>query len=87
MTLEEQVKERILALEDALLNELPEMPMILATIHKNLNQQPQLVQSLSDEDIRTVTTGLSTYTNTQIVTKKATKRKPSLKNVSAIDLC
>lgn len=87
MTLEEQIQEKLLHLEEALLQELPEMPTILAVIHKELAQQPQLIQALTDEQIATITKGLSVYTQTKITTSPTKKRKPSLKNVSVLDLC
>ena len=84
MTQDLNLTMAIAELEEALLTQLPNMPQMLARIHTNLAKDPQLIASLTDDQISTITKGLSTYTKAEIITTKP--KKASLKNVSLSDL-
>lgn len=74
----------IAELEQSLLEANPAMPRLLATIHRKLAEHPQLIQSLTDEEIGVTSKALSAYT-TEVITTKP-KKKPSLKNLTVADL-
>lgn len=59
-------KEKVADLQGKLLASHPEMPVLLRTIHSQLRQDPELVTTLSEEDIGVIVRGLSIHTNTQI---------------------
>lgn len=87
MTPEDQLTAEIVDLETKLLEAHPQMPQLLAKIHHNLAQQPQLIQSLTDEQISVITKGLASYTKAAIITSKAKKPSgKSLKNTNVLDL-
>jgi len=89
MQLEDQIKESILTLEQQLLESHPMMPQLLAKIHRELASNPQVIQSLTDEEISTICKGLSSFTQTAITTTKAKAKRPSkasLKGISIADL-
>ena len=84
----EQMKSKILELDEKLKEKHPQMPNLLALIHRELNKNPQLISSLTDEDISIITQGLASYTKTEIITAKAKKKSPTaaLKKTSVADL-
>ncbi|PIQ02146.1 MAG: hypothetical protein COW76_01655 [Shewanella sp. CG18_big_fil_WC_8_21_14_2_50_42_11] len=86
MDLQEQLTAEILTLEEQLLEVSPLMPQTLRKIHTELAKNPQLIQPLTDEQIAVITKGLQKYTETEIITAKEKKRKPSLKKVTLNDL-
>lgn len=88
MTPIEQLKERVLTLQDALLKAHPSMPVLLRDIHNNLKQDEEIVTLLSEEEIGIIVNGLMKQTQTVILaeaTKKASGGK-SLKKVTVADL-
>ncbi len=71
-----EVKEKLAALEEALLSSNPEMPSLLRAIHKNLKQDPDIVTLLTEEECSILVRGLKKQTATDIATKsiKAPKK-------------
>jgi hypothetical protein len=86
MNLAEQVKEKITALESALLSSHPTMPTLLREIHKILKDDPEVVTLLSEPDIAIIVSGLKRQTNTEITTSLLKTKTKSLKNVSVDDM-
>jgi len=48
----QQLKARMLQIQDQLVLKTPELPIALADIHKNLLQHEELIHLLDDDDIR-----------------------------------
>lgn len=69
-----EVKEAITALQQRILEQHPEMPVLLRKIHTVLKQDPEVVTLLEDEEIGTIISGLKIQTNTVIATSIATKK-------------
>lgn len=86
LTAEEQLTTEVLELETFLNEENPNFPNLLALIHRKLAEHPQLVQSLTDEEIGIICKSLSVYTTEVITTTKPKPKKVALKNLSASDL-
>ena len=82
-----EIKTKLAELENALLESLPTMPVILRDIHKQLKADPNIVTILSDEDCSVIVKGLKQQTQTEIVAA-AVKSKPkkSLKSMGVNDL-
>lgn len=85
MNLSEQIKEKILSLQDSLLTQHPQMPTLLREIWKTLKENPDQVTLLSEEDIGVIVNGLKKQTNTEIVTA-ALKNKSNTKALKSISL-
>lgn len=89
LTPHQQISEKILSLQSALLEQHPRMPVLLQEIHRNIKNDPAVVTLLSEEELAIVISGLQKQTQTVIV---ATQAKPSaaakkaLKNVTADQL-
>lgn len=77
MTPAEQIKERILSLESALLSQHPTMPALLREIHTNLKTNPDVVTLLDESEIAIIVKGLQVQTKTEIATTalKSTKAR------------
>ena len=75
MTQEQQIKEKILDLQQQLLDAHPKMPTLLRTIHDTLLKDPVLVQTITEEEIGIITQGLMKQTQISIST---TAKKPAL---------
>lgn len=86
MNLSEQIKEKTLALEQALLSSHPSMPSLLKDIWLTLKANPDQVTLLSEEDIGIVVRGLKQQTKTEISTTALKTKGKSLKNISLDDL-
>lgn len=54
-------------LEEALLTQHPKMPVLLMMIHKQLRTDPELVTTLSEEQIGVIVNGLKIQTKTELV--------------------
>lgn len=83
-----EIKEKLLHLEQALLEKSPEMPTLLHTIHTNLRKDPELTTILSEEEVCILVKGLARQTNT-VITTSALKKKSgnkALKNLGVDDL-
>ena len=82
-----QVLEQITALQSALLNAHPTMPVLLREIHKVLKADPEVVTLLNEEQIGVIVNGLSKQTQTTIATSLATKKTgKSIKSIGLADL-
>jgi len=85
MTPYEQVSERLLALQQAILSRHPTMPTILQEVWKNLKAQPENVTLLTEEQMAVVVSGLEVQTNVSLAqaTTKASKSASAAKAVTA----
>lgn len=79
-----QIKEKILSLQEALLDQHPQLPTILRDIHTKLKLDPETVTLLNDEEVAIIVSGLKKQTQTHIVTT-ASKSKAS-KALKSLDL-
>ena len=86
MTPTEQITEKILSLQNALLSHHPQIPTLLRDIHTTLRKDPDLVTALEDEQIATVVAALKKQTNTEIVTTASKSSTKSVKKITALDL-
>lgn len=87
MTPIEQLKEKVLSLQTALLSQHPNMPILLREIHTALKADPEIVTLMSEEEIAVVVSGLKVQTQTQILAAVAKKGTgPKLKKVTEMDL-
>lgn len=88
MTPIEQLKEKVLSLQNALLTAHPSMPVLLRDIHNNLKADEEIVTLLSEEDIGIIVSGLQKQTQTVIIaaTMKKGNGSKSLKKVTLDDL-
>ncbi len=82
-----EIKEKLAALEAALLESLPTMPTLLRDIHRSLKADPDTVTLLSEEECAILVQGLKKQTQTEISTKviKAKPRK-ALSKLTVDDL-
>lgn len=81
-----QLKEQVLALQNALLTAHPQMPTLLKTIHQQLKADPELVSVMEEEDISIIVAGLSKIQMTTIATAVAKSGTKSLKSINVGDL-
>lgn len=85
-----ELRERILALEKALLANHPAMDSLLQTIHRNLQKDPELVHILKAEDRAIIFAGLQKKTQTKIVSdtvkSAGSGKNKGLKNLGLEDL-
>lgn len=81
MNLSEQIKEKVLSLEQSLLSQHPTMPSLLKEIWVTLKKNPDQVTLLSEEDIGIIVRGLKKQTAVEIATT-ALKKKTSLKSLT-----
>lgn len=88
MNLSEQLKEKIISLQNSLLAQHPQLPTLLREIWKTLKENPEQVTLLSEEDIGVIVNGLKKQTNTEIVTAalKTKSNTKALKSISLADL-
>jgi len=90
MTSHEQIKEKILNLQSALLENNPRMPSLLQEIHRYLKNDPAVVTLLAEEEFAIVISGLKAQTQTEIATKiskpTSAAAKKALSKVSTDDL-
>ena len=68
-----EVKEKLAALEVAMLEDTPTMPTLLRDIHRQLKSDDTLVTLLSEEEIAILVNGLKQQTRTVIATKAVKK--------------
>lgn len=82
-----QLKEKVLQLEQQLLELHPQMPILLRTIHTQLRADPALVTTLSEDDIGILVSGLAKQQQIEIATSivKSTPKK-SMKSLTVNDL-
>lgn len=86
MNIQEQIKEKILSLESALLSQHPSMPTLLREIHQTLKANPDCVTLLENEEIGVIVNGLKKQTATEIATAAIKTKSKSLKAITLDDL-
>lgn len=82
----EQLKERVLSLQAALLESHPTMPQLLRQIHTQLKADPTCVTLLEEEDICIIVEGLKKQTLTTIATTTSKSKAKSIKSIGLNDL-
>lgn len=70
-----EVFAKIKDLKEALLLLHPNMPVLLQSIHKQLQNDPAVVTVLKEEDIAVLIEALKVQTNTELVTATKPKKK------------
>lgn len=83
----EELRNKVLELEQALLDSNRGLPTLLRTIHNNLREDPSLVTLLSEEEIGKIVLGLMVQTQTTIATDVAKKGSKKASGLSLTDLC
>ena len=63
-----EISIKIAELEDTLKSAHPSMPTLLREIHRNLQQDPEIVTLLTSEEVSIIVRGLSAQTNVTITT-------------------
>lgn len=87
MTPIEQIQENILNLQGMLEQQLPEFPVLLRDIHRQLKKDESLVTLLSEDEIASIVSGLSKQTSIVITTAATKKAKgKSIKSMTLADL-
>lgn len=86
MTPAEQLKEQVLTLQAQLLENNPNMPVLLRTIHTQMRADPANITTLSEEDIGIIVQGLEKQQNVIIATQILKDKKKALKNIDIADL-
>jgi hypothetical protein len=81
-----QLREKVAALQDALLTSNPLMPSLLRQIHTQLRDDPEIVTLLSEEDICGIVNGLKRQTATELTSATLKSKTKSLKTLSVGDL-
>jgi hypothetical protein len=81
-----QLKEKIAALQNAILTVHPTLPIILKDIHTLLKSDPSNITLLDEDDISTIVSGLKKQTATEITQATLKKSTKSLSKVSLDDL-
>ncbi len=81
------IQEKIASLEAALLSDTPEAKLVLASIHKQLQKDPDVVTILTEEEIGQLVGGLSKVTGHTITAKAmAAPRNKPLRETSIDDI-
>lgn len=86
MDISQQIKEKVLSLQDALLQQHPTMPTLLREIHQTLRANPDVVTLLSDTEVGVIVNGLKAQTKTEIVTAALKTSKKAVKSMTLADL-
>lgn len=85
-----ELENKILALQEQVVQRLPTMPTLLQDIWTALKKQPENVTLLPEEQIQIIVSGLEVQTNnklTEVLTKgKGAAAKSKLKNLTADEL-
>ena len=76
LTPELQLKAELLNLQEQITSAHPQFPSLLRAIHTQLLKDPALVQTLTEEEIGIIATGL--MKQTQITITTAAVKKPAL---------
>ena len=61
-----QLKEKVSALQEAILSKHPKMPILLQEIHKALKAQPENITLLGEEEIGIIVSGLEIQTGYEL---------------------
>lgn len=89
LTQAEQIVEKITLLQEQLLANHPQMPLLLREIHRTIKENPATVTLLEEEQICSIVNGLEKQTNTFLaasMTKSTASKTKALKNVKSSDL-
>lgn len=78
----EQLKCQIADLQAKIIEAHPMMPSILSVIHKNLQEDPELVTLLDESEIQVIVSGLLKQTNINITTKATKQTSKTLAKAS-----
>lgn len=86
-----EIKTKLDALQQALLDSNPSMPTLLRDIHVTLKNQPEQVTLMTEQELHIVIQGLEKQTNTYLAastvkSSKSATGKAKLKNATAADL-
>ena len=86
-----EIKTKLDALQQALLDSNPSMPTLLRDIHITLKSQPEQVTLMTEQELYIVIQGLEKQTNTYLAastvkSSKSATGKAKLKNATAADL-
>lgn len=87
MNLSDQLKEKVLQVQSALLAAHPSLPGLLAEIHKTLKNDPAQVTLLDEDEIGILVSGLSYQTKVEIATTMAKdKTGKAMKKLTVEDI-
>jgi len=86
MTPAEQISSAILELQEKLLAQHPSMPILLRTIHKELQANPDVVTLLKDEERAIIIAGLEKFTKTELIVNTKNLAKKAIKSMTTLDL-
>jgi len=82
-----QIREKLLALDEMLLEKLPGIATLLRDIHTTLKNDPDTVTLLSEEECSILVRGLKKQTATEIATAAVKKKGgKAMKNLTVDDL-
>jgi len=85
-----EIAQKVSALEQALHAKLPNFPILLRDIHKQLSQNPDCVTLLKEEEIGIIIRGLEEFTQVRLITDKVKKAASSpasvKKQLASLDL-
>jgi len=72
-----ELKEKLAALQQAVLSRHPTMPTLLQEIHRTLKAQPENVTLMTEDEIAIVVSGLMQQTNTVMVRQTVASKASS----------
>jgi len=85
MTPAEQVKAQIITLQEKLLAQAPDMPLLLRDIHNQLKKDPEIVTLISEDEVCAIVSGLKKQTATEIITAASKSKKAAKPKVNILD--
>lgn len=86
MSQADQLREKVLELQQALLSSNPMMPQLLRHIHTQLRMEPELVTMLAPEEIGTICQGMQKQTMSVIATAAAKSKTKKATQLTLEDL-
>lgn len=81
-----EIKEKVLALQEAMLSAHPQMPGLLRQIHTQLRADPAIETLLSEDEIGIIISGLMIQTQTELICASVKSKTKSLKSMGTGDL-
>lgn len=83
-----ELKEKVAALSQIILNKHPSLPTLLSEIHKTIKANPDQVTLLSEEEISVIVDGLEHQTKTFLVESisKPAAKKSSIAQIKQLGL-
>ena len=81
-----ELKEKLAALQSALLSQHPTMPTLLREIHMALKKQPENVTLLSEEEVHVIVQGLEKQTGVFLAESvgKTAKKSAAVNKIKAL---